>query len=250
MRGPSIDTVTRYMNWFFSPDAAAPEGETRSKPEAATWLLGTLFLKGRLVDLTLERRRRCASQWRQLQKSQGDPPPDLDIPKWQFLQYLSSEEEVLFHGSSRARVGELLPGPQTRWDQVPIKAMFATSDPIWPIFFATMNWDVLTGSVRNGGFLVDRQGAERFYFFSADAREKEPALLKTGHVHIVSRSEFSTNPAPVRFDEWHRERPVPVLATLQVDPEDFPFREMIGRHDSSEDVQRTWLSYKGRLEIP
>ena len=244
-----VEGITEYMNWFFSPGAEPPRGCTGERAEAAGHVFEQLFLRAPHCDLDAGKSAALADLWESALRSPGDLSYTLGYPKWEFLTYLSLHEEVLFHGSSRAQAEELVPGPQTRWDQVPIEAVFATSDPVWPVFFATMNWDVLQGSVRNGGFAVETGDAslERYYFFSADTGDDEGDVLTEGHIYMVSRDGFTTNPAAVRIDEWHSPRAVPVLARLRVEPDDFPFRDMIARHHSDEPVQVSWHRYKERV---
>ena len=244
-----IEGIAEYMDWFFSPGAEAPVGSADGKAETAGKVFGELFLRAPDCDLDAGKSAAFRDLWESALRSPGDLSYTLDYLKWEFLTYLSRHEDMLFHGSSRAAPQELVPGPQTRWDQVPIEAVFATSDPIWPMFFATMNWEVLQGSVRNGGFAVETGDGslERYYFFSADTGDDESDVLMEGHVHIVPRSGFTTNPAPVRIDEWHSTSAVPVLARLRVEPDVFPFREMISRHTSDEPVQVTWHQYRESL---
>tara|TARA_B100000315_G_C14397622_1_gene504933 strand:+ start:281 stop:553 length:273 start_codon:yes stop_codon:yes gene_type:complete len=75
--------------------------------------------------------------------------------------------EYLLHGSSIPQIDKSKPGEQSDWNGQPIKAVFATSDPIWPIFFATLKTESLGGTIRNGGFLIDANGChKRYCFFS------------------------------------------------------------------------------------
>src|SRR5690625_5835926 len=96
---------------------------------------------------------------------------DLPLPKWQFLHLLTARHGFLLHGSG-VSLTELEPRPQDDWTGRPVEAVFATSDPIWAIFFATIDRKA-SGNIRNGGLRIRTPdaGDERYYFFSVAGAE-------------------------------------------------------------------------------
>ena len=171
---------------------------------------------------------------------------DLPLPKWQFLHLLTARHGFLLHGSG-VSLTELEPRPQDDWTGRPVEAVFATSDPIWAIFFATIDRKA-SGNIRNGGLRIRTPdaGDERYYFFSVAGAEGDAEVLRPGYVHLVRRQDFETSPATVSFDEWLRNEPTRVVARLAISPEDFPFRHMIARHPD-EPMLATWLNYRKRI---
>jgi len=250
----SEERLAELTRWLFNLDAGpadSTDGASKDRVVAAIHLFRHLFLppptphidarKSEAFNRLME--DHCSSA------TNADMPYSLPYPKWEFLTHTARERGLLFHGSSRARLDVLEPGPQTDWSGRPIQAVFATADPIWPMFFATMNWSRLAGSIRNGGFLVEKMNreCERFYLFSANTDSTGSDLFQKGTVHLVDREGFATNPCPVRFDEWHCPSPVPVLARLDVELQDFPFRDAVTRHTEEESVYLTWLRYRSRV---
>jgi hypothetical protein len=75
---------------------------------------------------------------------------ELPYPKFRFLQYLSLKGQYVFHGSNNRIIDKFEPREQTLYNSKLTKAVFATTDPIWAIFFAIFNRSSLIGSFRNG----------------------------------------------------------------------------------------------------
>ena len=136
------------------------------------------------------------------------------------------------------------------WNGNPIQAVFATRDPFWPLYFALLNRQALSGSLRNGCFLVEHSSSEveRFYFFSVHQDDLHANIWSDGFVYILPGDTFHpTTSGTIRFDEWASEQAVPVIAKLPVSPNDFPFLHKVAGHEESESIFTTWLSYKKRI---
>src|SRR5690606_2362781 len=75
---------------------------------------------------------------------------DLPYPKWQFIHYLSLQGRWVFHGSNHTEIETFEPREQTLYNNERARAVFASTDPIWPFFYAVFRRDRLIGSFRNG----------------------------------------------------------------------------------------------------
>ena len=64
---------------------------------------------------------------------------DAAAPKHAFFRYLLERRRVLLHGTGDPTIERFDPRRQTDFDNEWTNAVFATDDPIWPIFFATVN---------------------------------------------------------------------------------------------------------------
>lgn len=251
MQNLNENRLKTLARWLLGYEDTIPEGISDSRIDVAQELFERLFFCAPVVELNEEK----ISAFNEILEAHLSDRKTIDLhytlpyPKWEFLHYLTSNEKYLLHGSSRARIDQLKPGPQSDWSGKPIKAVFATSDPIWSIFFATLNTKSLGGSIRNGGFLVEASNElKRYYFFSVHAASELAKLWTQGTVHIIDRKDFTSNSVAVRFDEWHHLEPVPVTARIDVNAEDFPFSNSVSAHQDGETVHQTWLLYKTRLK--
>ena len=174
----------------------------------------------------------------------------LPHPKYFFLKYLL-DQGYLLHGTKSSDIDVLEPGEQTDWKDNSIEAVFAARDIFWPMYFALLDRSALTGSLRNGCFVVERAPfqEERFYFFSVNQENISSDIWSDGFVYVLPGDSFrSTTSGKVRFDEWASGQPTPVVARLPVSPGDFPFLRQVAGHDENESIFTTWLRYKDRLK--
>jgi hypothetical protein len=157
-------------------------------------------------------------------------------PKAEFLTYLVQRQPVLLHGSGNTAIDTLEPRRQTLFNGPVVTGVFATSDGIWPLFFATMPWAQGLGwSTRNGALTVRER---RFYFFSLSENMAEYSW-QNGAIYILPRAPFQLQ-SPT-WQEWTCPEPVTPLAKLAVSPEDFPFRQQVGTHKLTESSPRYFL---------
>jgi hypothetical protein len=234
--------------WFFNPDAPAPEGIAGDKTEMALQCFEQLFLWAPVISLNAHAR----SQFDRLIANQFQSTPatiihyTLPHPKYFFLKYLL-DHGYLLHGTKSSNIDVLEPREQIDWNGNSIQAVFATRDIFWPMYFALLNRSALTGSLRNGCFLVERAPfqEERFYFFSVNRENLNMDIWSDGFVYVLPGENFHpTTRGKVRFDEWASERAVPVIAKLPVSRGDFPFLHQVSGHQESESIFTTWLKYK------
>lgn len=168
-------------------------------------------------------------------------------PKFRFLQYLSANKNVLFHGSNNKEINEFYPRRQTLFNGKYVEAVFSTSDGIWPIFYAVFNRNKRIGNFRNGCF--ESKGRTRFYFFSLTKETIENAPWTEGIVYVLPREAFrKVGKGPITFDEWICHDPVQPILKLEVDTRDFVFYDKVSTHKSHEKIIKTWILYKFRTK--
>jgi len=238
--------------WFFNSEAPAPAGIIGDRTEIAIQCFEQLFLPAPVISLNAH----AMSQFDRLIADQFQSTPatiinyTLPHPKYFFLKQLL-DKGYLLHGAKRSDIDVLEPKEQIDWNGNSIQAVFATRDIFWPMYFALLNRSALTGSLRNGCFLVEPAPfqEERFYFFSVNQENIASEIWSDGFVYILPGDSFHpTTSGSVRFDEWAGGQSVPVVAKLPVSPGDFPFLRQVSGHDENESIFMTWLRYKDRLK--
>ena len=176
--------------------------------------------------------------------------PD-NISAADYLHSLVDKQEFLFHGSNQSNIDMLTPRIQENYRGDEIRAVFASSDAIWAMFFAILDRERYQGSLRNRSFLLSRPDgmSERYYFFSINREMVGKSPWRSGSVYILPRASFNqAGTGSVRFDEWFSEEAVIPTAKIDISPGDFPLFERVGTHNESESIYLTWLKYKKRLK--
>ena len=162
------------------------------------------------------------------------------------LQWIAQTRPLLFHGSRRGVLDDLKPIRLSR-DTTQfgnLQALFATSDPVWAIYFATLERGNGLRSTRNGSLGLPGQPYPRWYFFSHNRAAAAEHRFGEGWVYVVPRAAFrAEGPWLGLFDSAHWGSPEPVapVARVRVTPADFPFAGSIGAHRDSESMLRTFL---------
>jgi hypothetical protein len=152
----------------------------------------------------------------------------LHVPKHEFLSYLVHARGFLLHGTASADLDEVRPMVATDYEARTLEAVFATSDGIWPLFFATLDRG-RAGSLWNGCYQVRRGSVlHRYYFFFTEADPHEEAIWRDGVVYVLPREPFARTWIP---NEWVSRQPVRVAAKLAVSPTDFPLKGRVKRFD-------------------
>ena len=166
-----------------------------------------------------------------------DPPE----PRIEFLRWLGSSRPVVFHGSPHGDLEELSTERKSRdataWgDQT---AVYATTDPVWAIYFATLRRDDGWTGTRNGSLGVGRR---RFYFFVHNRGSESAERFGPGTLYLLAPDGFEAQPPALGIvDLAHLVSRVPVrpVARIAVTPADFPFRDRIGYYRDREPI---WVS--------
>jgi hypothetical protein len=125
------------------------------------------------------------------------------------------------------------------------RAVFATQDPVWALFFAVLRRDKLE-STRNGSIGADRGVRGRRYFMSVRGTG-EP--LGPGALYVLPEEGFVHEPRLAGlFDTAHRTHvgSVRPLGWFEVTPDDFPLADVLSTHDDGERAWRTLWNARRR----
>jgi hypothetical protein len=167
------------------------------------------------------------------------------VPRVEFLRWLAEERGVLFHGSSRDDLAALEPIRLSR-DTTEFgdrQAVYATSDPVWAIYFATLRRGT-PFSTRNGSLGRARSTLyPRWYFFSARTPDGRPRFGR-GSLYVLPRDGFVLQPplgGAIDTAQWASTNAVQPLVRIDVGPEDFPFREHVVTHSEREPILVTMM---------
>ena len=200
--------------------------------EEVVWEPGEEQAYRDLTDNVLERRDGSSIQW------------GLPWPKWRFVEWLSSEGDFIFHGSPLSDLDTFAP----RRSSVEIMdqggtgnraAVYGTPYGLWAMWFAVIDRAKLKGSIRNGVMLWhDRSGHPvNLYRFTVHHDYVGGDIWRTGTLYLLPRDAFE----PIPFypggppsNEWASTSEVRPLASLTIDPGDFPFVDRVGGHDDGE----------------
>ncbi len=160
------------------------------------------------------------------------------------LQWLAQTRPLLFHGSRRGDLDVLEPirlsTDATEFGNQ--QAVFATSDPVWAIYFATLERGSGFHSTRNGSLGVPGRPYPRWYFFSHNREAIREGRFGDGWVYVVPRDSFRAERIGL-FDaaHWASIDPIMPVARVPVSAADFPFAASIGTHRDSDRMLSTLL---------
>lgn len=163
----------------------------------------------------------------------------LPVPKWKFLCYLTDTRDVLLHGSGSPDIVEFEPRQSSDIAEFGNqRAIYAAADGIWPLFFALANREECVRSLLNACVRVrgaDGRPGTPHYFFSINATCDRP--WRPGTIYILPRDTFVPQPplqrrgATIDVAQWASREAVRPLASVAVEPADFPFLEHVRSHD-------------------
>ncbi len=169
---------------------------------------------------------------------------DLPYPKHEFLRYLADQEMFIFHGSAKGDIDEF----STRRTSMELKdksgrgnvqGIYGTHDGLWPMFFAVVNRNKISGSIRNGVQYFQNDDGDEIgvYHFSINQEWLDKDPWRSGTLYVLPRKTFRQMPMSAGgglSNEWVSEVPVKPLVRIAIEPEDFPFLAQVGGHDDSE----------------
>lgn len=144
--------------------------------------------------------------------------------------------EVLVHGSNARDITVFEPRDQTSYRGQPVRAVFASSEPVWSLFFAVTDTAAVS-SRWNGCLLPSITGAERTRFFFSVGCPPDRAWTD-GALYLLPRDRFVPSDDPA---EWLCTSPVEPLDVVPVTPDDFPYRHRVFAHDEHEPEWRKEL---------
>ena len=156
---------------------------------------------------------------------------DAAAPKHAFFRYLLEQRPVLLHGTGDPAIDRFEPRRQTDYDNEWTNAVFATDDPIWPIFFAVVNRPIARSLVNT----CSRRWGDSRYYFSIGTDPRSTDAWRDGCIYVLPRDTFHPHSAG---SEWESPVAVRPLARLYVEPQDFPFLADVTGHTLGEPVGR------------
>jgi hypothetical protein len=157
------------------------------------------------------------------------------VVRWQFLSGLAARRRIAFHGTGDPGIERF--EPRKPVDFAPFgkqRAVFATSDPIWAMFYAIVDRRRLT---LNNGCLVLGDTRETYYYFSVSREELAGRPWRTGYLYLLPADTFVEQPGdvyagrPARVPQLASPVAVTPFARLSVAPRSFPFLERVRGHD-------------------
>jgi hypothetical protein len=166
-----------------------------------------------------------------------------DIDLWKFLCGVADRRRIAFHGTGDAGIKSF--EPRQPVDLAPFgdqEAVFATSDPIWAMFYAIVDRDSHEITLNNGCIILldsgGRPGAPApHYYFSISRHALQERPWRSGYVYLLPADTFVEQPPGMYAGHAARvpqlASPVPVapFARLRVSPSDFPFLAQIRGHE-------------------
>ena len=156
-------------------------------------------------------------------------------PLYMFLNYVIEKKGLVVHGSNNSSINLFEPKNSSLFNGKPIKAVFASSDGVWSLFFAVQNRKGYVGSIRNLCLSVTtNKGIKRYYYFSTN--NDAPNRWTDGTIYFFPKNLFKQG--GIR-DEWVCEKELKPLAKLNVTPSDFPFINQVRVHRETESHAKT-----------
>jgi hypothetical protein len=166
----------------------------------------------------------------------------IPYPKYEFIQFVTAQNAVIFHGSNDQDIDLFVPKRSSmelydRSGRGNRLAIYGTHEGLWATFFAVVDRARLRGSIRNGvAYFYNRQNEmEALYNFSINQEQLQERPWCEGVLYLLPRNVFERlELAPgVFLNEWACGQNVRPFARLLVKPEDWPFLELVQGHDDS-----------------
>lgn len=168
---------------------------------------------------------------------------DLPYPVHEFIQYLNDRNQFIFHGSNNPDIDEFAPVRKSielrdESGRGNLQAVYGTHDGLWSMFFAIVDRDRLSGSIRNGVMYFHNAAGDSLpvYNFSINQDQLAEQPWCNGALYLLPRATFNQLKLGEKAlaNEWASEVAVQPIAKLRLKPSDFPFLNQIGGHDDGE----------------
>ena len=163
----------------------------------------------------------------------------LAAPKWQFLCHVADRGEAVLHGSSDPGIACFEPRQSDDIAEFGNRrAVYAAADGLWALYFAVLDRPRRSMSLVNScvrQVYEDGTLSETYYFFSIDNRALDSGWFSPGTVYLLPAERFEREADRVTGGRVMRPAhaacldPVEPLASLAVEPADFPLQ--IRGHD-------------------
>jgi hypothetical protein len=159
------------------------------------------------------------------------------VVRWRFLCSLAARRRIAFHGTGDPRIDRFQPREPV--DFAPFgdqRAVFATSDPIWAMFYAIVDRARYNLTLNNGCLVLEDTG-DTYYYFSVSRQALALRPWRTGYLYFLPADTFVEQPgalyAGYQAHVPQLASPVAVtpFARLRVAPRSFPFLARIRGHD-------------------
>jgi hypothetical protein len=159
------------------------------------------------------------------------------VVRWQFLCTLAARRRIAFHGTGVPNIERL--EPREPVDFAPFgqrEAVFATSDPIWAMFYAIVDRGRYALTLNNGCLVLEDTG-EAYYYFSVSEGALAEQPWRAGYLYLLPADTFVEQPEGVyagyraRVPQLASPVAVTPFARLRVAPRSFPFLGRIRGHD-------------------
>ena len=159
------------------------------------------------------------------------------VVRWQFLCSLAARRRIAFHGTGDPRIERF--EPREPVDFAPFgrqRAVFATSDPIWAMFYAIVDRARYRLTLNNGCLVLEDTG-DAYYYFSVSRQALARRPWRTGYLYFLPADTFVEQPGGVyagyeaRVPQLASPAAVTPFARMRVAPRSFPFLERIRGHD-------------------
>jgi hypothetical protein len=154
-------------------------------------------------------------------------------PLHELLAHLVAEHGLLLHGSNDAGLEVLEPQPARDW-ATELRAVVASDDAIWPIFYAVVARDRIDGVFSACTHLGRRSRLRRFYMFAIGGEPASSASWTQGAVYALARAGFRREWG----NEWVSAEPVRPQLRVPVCADDFPLRDAVIGLSSPEAFRR------------
>jgi hypothetical protein len=160
------------------------------------------------------------------------------VVPWEFLCGVADRRRIAFHGTGDPNIESF--EPRQPIDYAPFgdqKAVFATSDPVWAMFYAIVDRDRYDITLNNGCLVFLDDDRPPHYYFSISCGELPHRPWRIGYVYLLPADGFVEQESGpygghhVRVPQLASPVAVSPFARLQVSPDDFPFLADIRGHD-------------------
>jgi len=161
------------------------------------------------------------------------------VVRWQFLCSLAARRRIAFHGTGDPGIERF--EPREPVDFAPFgrrRAVFATSDPIWAMFYAIVDRGRYELTLNNGCLVLEDSG-EAYYYFSVSRQALPRRPWRTGYLYLLPADTFVEQPGglyagrPAHVPQLASPVAVTPFARLRVAPRSFPFLGRIRGHDDT-----------------
>ena len=164
-------------------------------------------------------------------------------PVWAWLTWLCEEQGFVAHGTGQADIALFEPRQSNDigWFGNR-KAVYASSDAVWAMFFAVMNRPTVPMRIVNSAISVWQGGKRehRYFFGASGAALARPGAFRNGWVYLLPDVGFEVEPADSSLGFVFESHHLACLESVRpafrvpVSPTDFPYLDRIHAYDEDE----------------